>query len=1134
MTTGINFVNTQPDHIAYVNASSPTININTNTHTISEVIMRIRILAILLVFAGCISSNLLAQGITTAAMSGTVKDATGQAIPGANVMAIHQPTGTKYGVSTREGGQYTLSNLRVGGPYTISVSVVGYAKQEFGNIQLQLSQTHRQDFKLTQQEVQIGAVEINADRGTVLNAARTGAATSITHSAIEALPTITRRIQDFSRLTPQAGDRNSFAGMDNRYNNTTIDGSYFNNSFGLQGQPGDRTSVAPISIDAVDQVQVNIAPYDVRQGNFIGAGINTVTKSGTNDISGSVYYFYRNQGLVGQHAGAVEYKPGTFKYNQVGLSLGGPILKNKLFFFGSFESDNLVQPGSSYVANLGGQPATGNTTRVLASDLDKLSAFLQSKYGYATGPYQGYNNETPAIRGLAKLNYNLDEQNKITLRYIHLDSKTDVLESNSSSLGVSTGNRQNTNTALGFQNSNYQIMENIRNVVGEWSSIMADNMSNNLIVGYSHHDESRDSRGSFFPFVDILNGGSNYTSFGYELFTPNNELRYSSFQVQDNFSYSIGNHYLTLGASVEKYSSENIFFPGAQSVYVYNSLSDFYYDANRKATDTAATLRQFQVRWSNIPGMVKPIQDLKVLYSGAYLQDEYQLGQNVRLSLGLRMDVPSFEKTGLKNAEVDTMTFRDENGASAHYSTDKLPDANLLWSPRFGANWDVTGERTTQIRGGTGIFTGKPAYVWISNQIGNNGILTGFNQVTNTKAYPFNPNPDTYKPASVSGAPASQYELALTNPDFRFPQLWRSNIAVDQSLPLGLVGTAEYMYGSDVNGIYYINANLPAPDLAFSGVDNRPRWTTTNLKNRIYSKIQDAIVMKNENVGYSWNLAFSLEKPWSDGWFAKAAYSYGETKNTVDPGSIAYGSWAGNAMSGNPNNPGLGYAATSPGPRILATVSYRQEYFDFGATTLSVFWEGRRAITSTNGAFSTNTSYVFSGDLNGDGSTSNNDLIYIPKDQSEMNFKAIPASGSAPAFTVQQQNDAWDAYIKQDEYLNAHRGQYAVRGGVNMPMVYRADLSIAQEVFADFLGNRNCLQIRADILNVSNLLNKNWGLGYKIVTTTPLVSQGADANNKVTYQLTRINNQLIDHTFERTAVVDDVFKIQFSIRYTFN
>jgi hypothetical protein len=1074
----------------------------------------------LLLMMTLLSSAMFAQGVTNGAITGQVSDKDGNALPGVNVMAVHTPSGTKYGVTTREDGHYNLPNLRVGGPYMITASMLGYAKQERPNVFVQLAQTTTQDFRLVSEDVQLGAVEVTAERSTVLNAGRTGAATSVSAVQIQSLPTITRKVQDFSRLTPQFSGNNSFGGMDNRYNNTTVDGSYFNNSFGLQGQPGDRTGVAPVSVDAVEQIQVNIAPYDVRQGNFIGAGVNTITKSGTNEISGNAYYYMRHQGLVGQQAGDVEYKPGRFQYYQLGANIGGPIIENKLFFFGSFETENLTQPGTTFRANKGGETVGGNTTRVLASDLDALSSFLKTNFGYVTGPYQGYDNETPALRLLAKMDYNLDDNNKLILRYIHLDSKTDVLVSNSSSLGIGTGGRQNTTTALGFQNSNYQIGENIRNIIGEWNSTFGDNMANNLIVGYSHHDESRESRGDFFPFVDILKSATNYTSFGYEPFTPNNELRYSSIQLQDNFTYYMGDHYLTVGASIEKYQSENIFFPGAQSAYVYNSLEDFYASANAYKNGTVDTvnLRRFQVRWSNIPGLKKPVQELKVLYTGFYAQDEWQAMKDLRLSFGLRIDIPFFENTGYRNSEVDTMKFRDENGAVAKYATDKMPNANILWSPRFGFNYDLSGDRTTQIRGGSGIFTGKPAYVWISNQIGNNGVLTGFEQMDQTSTVklltrPFNPNPDAYK-KTATGLPASSYELALTDPDFKFPQLWRSNIAVDQKLPFELVGTAEFLYSTDVNGVYYINANLSKADTMYVGVDSRPRWKTTN---RINSKVPNAIVMKNQDVGYSWNLAFSLEKPFADGWFAKAAYSYGVSKNTVDPGSIASGSWYGNAMSQDPNNPGVGFAGTSPGHRVFGTASYRLEYFDMGATTMSIFWEGRTIGTA---------SYTFATDLNGDGGV--NDLIYIPKDQSEMNFAPIGTT-----FTVQQQKDAWDAYIKQDEYLNANRGKYAERNAVFMPMVFRADFSLTQEVFTELFGKRNSLQFRMDILNFTNLLSSDWGLSQRFVTTQPLINV-APVDGKVLYQLRAVNGKLIDHTFEKTAGIDDVYRIQFGVRYTFN
>ncbi|MEW6703162.1 MAG: carboxypeptidase regulatory-like domain-containing protein [Bacteroidota bacterium] len=1077
------------------------------------------------------SQVIYSQVTTVAAINGTVLDQTGNALPGVNIIAVHVPSGTQYGTISRADGKYNLIGLRVGGPYRVTVSMVGYTTQKEEGFSLIIGQNLKIDFTLPEQAVELKGVTVTAERGSILNAARTGAATNVAKEAVQTLPTINRRIEDVARLTPQyspSGFGYSFAGQDNRLNNTTIDGSYFNNSFGLAGQPGDRTGVAPISLDAIEQVQVNIAPYDVRQGNFVGATINAVTKSGTNEFSGSAYYYFRDQSLVGTKAKSAEVSVGTFKYNLGGFRLGGPIIKNKLFFFVSYENDKVAQPGTTYLANTGGQPISGNITRVLASDLDQLSSFLKTKFGYETGPYQGYDFATPATRFLAKFDYSLNDRNKISLRYIQLDSETDVLMSNSSSLGF--GSRRSSVQALNFQNSNYIILENIRSIVGEWNSVVSENMSNNLIVGYTYNDESRKSRGTFFPMVDILNGGSTYTSFGFEPFTPNNELRYSSFQLQNNFTIYTANHNFTFGLSAERYKSENIFFPGSQSIYVYNSLADFYTDANDylanpNRTTSPITLRRFQVRWSNIPGQDKPIQPLKVFYTGVYAQDEWQVNKDLKLTAGLRVDVPFFGDTGYENAKADALTFRDENGNAVQYSTKKLPNANILWSPRVGFNWDVSGDRSTQLRGGTGIFTARTMYVWISNQIGNTGVLTGFEQLDNTKARPFNPDPNRYKPTNVTGAPASSYELSLTDKNYKFPQLWRTNFAVDQSLPFGLVGTAEFIYNRDVNGLYYINANLPAAQTAFTGVDNRPRWTN----NRINSNVANAIVLKNQNVGYSWNITASLEKPFSDGWMAKLAYNYGVAKNTIDPGSIASGSWFGNATPGDPNNPGVGFSATSPGHRILGAVSYRAEYFDFGSTTISLFWDAY-----TQG----NTSYTFSGDLNGDGGFSN-DLIYIPKNTSEMNFEQYtytdPVTKVVTTFTPQLQAEYWDMYINQDSYLSKNRGKYAERNAVFLPIISRIDLSIVQEVFTNFLDKRNTLQFRADILNVGNLINKNWGVGKSLFYNQPLIARGADSQGRAQYRLRNVGDKLISpETLKDNAGIGDVYRIQLSIRYIFN
>lgn len=1089
------------------------------------------VLAALLVVGG--SSAPAAQGVTTGSMSGVVTDTANQPVAGASVIAIHTPSGTNYEAETRADGRFSIPNMRVGGPYFVTVTYAGTgtafepSTQEGLNVNLGVAT----DVIFQVKSIAVTeTITVTAQSDTVFSSNRTGAATAVSRDEIATLPNVSNRLENYTRLTPQMSGSRA-AGQDDRLNNITVDGSYFNNSFGLAGSPGERTGVAPISPQAIEQIQINVAPYDVRQGNFVGAGINTITRSGTNQFRGSIYRQFRTESQVGTEAKDETVNPGTFEFANTGGWLGGPIVRNKLFFFGNFEDESLTQPGTTFQANNGGETPAGSVTRVLASDLQQLSSYLQSNFGYDTGPYENYDFETPARRYLIKGDYNLNANNKITFRYTQLDSDTDVLLSNSSSLGF--GSRRTSLFALNFDNSNYKILENIKSGIGEWNAVIGNSMSNSLIVGYTYQDESREPKGAFFPLVDILAGdNSTYTSIGFEPFTPNNELRYKTFQLQNNFTRFSAKHTLTFGGSLERYESENVFFPGAQSVYVYNTLNDFYTDvngylANPNRTSSPVNLRRFQVRWSNIPGQEKPIQPLEVIYTGAYAQDEWSPNNDLKVTVGLRFDVPFFGETGYANADADALTFRDENGQDVQYSTARLPDASILWSPRVGFNWNANADRTTQVRGGTGIFTGRPAYVWISNQIGNTGVLTGFEQLDNTTARPFSPDPDHYKPADVTGDPASQYELALTNENFKFPQVWRSNIAVDQRLPWGITGTAEYIYNQDVNGIYYINANLPAAQGAFGGVDPRPRWTGT----RLHSQVQNAIVLKNQDIGKSWNLAFSGQKNFTGG-FVKMAYSYGEAENTVDPGSIAFGSWNSNQHAGDPNNPGLGYAVGSPGHRFFIAGSYSKEYFGFGGTTFSMFWETR---PSFRDAF--NGSYVFSGDLNGDGGTSN-DLVYIHRDVSEMNFQTFTQGGVT--FTAEQQAAAWNALIEQDDYLREHRGEYAERGGIFLPMVRRLDFSIAQDLFKSLSGRRHEFQFRVDMLNFGNLLNKDWGVGQRLVSNSPLIvpssAQGgpADAQGRAQYRLRVINNELMSRTLEQTADLNDVWRIQFSLRYAFN
>ncbi|MGE3519671.1 MAG: carboxypeptidase regulatory-like domain-containing protein [Vicinamibacterales bacterium] len=1097
-----------------------------------------------------------AQVATTAGVTGIVKDTQGGAVPGATVTATHVPSGTTYTAVTQEDGRFLIPAMRVGGPYAVTVELAGFAVATQHDLALTLGVIADLSFVLEPAGVS-EHVDVVAAPDPIFSSSRTGASTAVTREELAALPTITGRINDMTRMTPQAGSNGSFAGQDNRLNNITVDGAYFNNSFGLGGQPGDRTNVAPVSLEAIEQVQVSIAPYDVRQGNFVGAGVNMVTRSGTNRFVGSVYTRYRNESFVGTEAAGQTFNPGTFKTTNTGVWIGGPILRNRLFAFGSYERQNDTRPLVTFRANQGGEAVGGSVTRVLASDLTALSAFLKSNFDYEAGGFDGVQKKTPAKPLLMKFDYNLNRANKITFRYSQLNSSTNVLVSGSSSAGFGRG--ANSANWLGFEGSNYTILENFKSGVTELHSTIGSAMSNSLTLGYTTNDESRGAVPEF-PFVDIRDGsGVAYTSFGPDPFTRNNELRYRTLQAQDSFTKFARRHTFTFGGSVENYNSDNVFFSRSNSVYVYNSLADFYTDANDYLanpgrTTSPVTLARFQVAYMNLPGLNKPLQPLEAWYMGAYAQDQWQLRPNVSLSGGLRVDTPRFKNTAYDNPNVNALTFRDENGQPVQYITGKMPDAKPLWSPRLGLNWDVRGDQTTQVRGGTGIFTGKPAYVWISNQIGNTGMLTGLIEDNNTTSRPFNPDPAAYVPANVTGAPAASLELNVTDPSFKFPQVWRSNAAVDRQLPWGLIATGELVYTRDVNGIYYINANLPAPQSTFTGPDNRPRWVgasctpadaagcVNRINNAPGNQVTAAYVLKNQNVGRSWNIAGSLTKRLQSGFSGKLAYSYGETRNTVDPGSTASGTFTGNAHSGNPNDPGLGYSVNSPGHRFFVAGSYTKQYFGFGATTIGAFWEARTNLVN----FATNASYVYAGDMNGDGAA-NNDLIYVPRDASEMNFATFTSGGRT--FTADEQAAAFEAYIQQDPYLSTRRGQYAERNALFLPLVKRMDFSVTQELFHSVAGRRHAGQIRLDITNFGNLLNSRWGVGQRPAIPSAssslnlipiLTSPTVAADGTLSYRMALVNNQLPTETWQTTTFLGqsgtaghDVYTIMLSFRYSF-
>jgi hypothetical protein len=1084
------------------------------------------------------TTSVFAQ-VTSAAINGQVVDNKGENLPGATVVAIHEPSGTKYGGVTNTSGRYLFPNVRVGGPFRITVSFVGYKEEIKSGIITNLGSTSNVNFKLSESGTMLAEVQVTANRSDIFSSERTGASTTIGKEALSALPTIgSRSISDFTKYNPQGNGR-SFGGADSRLNNFTIDGSGFNNGFGLgsDAQAGGRTNSTAISLDAIEEVQVNVAPFDVRQSGFVGAAMNAVTRSGTNDIKGSVYFSTRNNSkkFIGTTARELPVAVGTFDEKIIGFRVGAPIIKNKLFIFLNGEFQDRTQPAIPWVAK--GSALQGNATRVEKADIDGLSTFMKTKFGYETGPYEGYDDPTTSDKFLARLDYNLNDKNKLSLRYTFHNSQDYVTISNSSSAGF--GNRITANS-MAFENSGYLIQDNTRSIVAELNTTIGGNASNNLIVGYDKQIEDRGYMGPLFPTVDILNNNQTYLSVGFDPFTQGNKLNYGTFHITDNYTLFKGKHTFTLGGKYENYISNNMFFPASNGVWVYNSLDDFYKSANG---DKSIVAERFQYRYSALPGAADPMQVLKVNKFDIYGQDEFAVSSKFKLVYGLRASLVSFGNTALENTTISGQSYKDLDGQSYKINTGTLPAPKLLWEPRVGFNYDLTGKKQTQLRGGSGIFTGRPPYVFVSNQIGNNGILTGFIEGRNTSAYPFTADPTVYRPATPT-LPTT-FDIASTDPGYKFPQVWKTNLAVDQKLPFGLVGSFEFLYNRFINAVRYFDANLEPATGKFSGPDGRDRFpgsglTGSGLANaiRINDNVSRAAVMTTNSQGSNTSFTFKLEKPWTKGFYAMLAYTRGITKDLMSAGSIASGSYTG-ARSINGNNMlDLAYGDFDIPHRVVGALSYRINYGGAfgGASQVSVGYVGG----SGTGRYT----YTISGDMNGDG-IPGNELMFVPQKASDLTFVSTTISGVT--YTPEQQAEAFDKYINQDPYLSKMRGKYVERNGAILPWLNQYDLSFIQEFFVKTGGKRNTIQVRADIQNFGNLLNSNWGVGQFVSNSSPLVFNSVTSAGVPRYryntQTTRTlkadgtvatATELLKNTFQYRTGTNDVWNAMLTLRYIFD
>lgn len=1111
------------------------------------------------------NSAALAQGVTTSSISGLVADAKGEGLPGATVIAIHTPSGTEYGAVTNAEGRYTFPAVRIGGPYTLNVTFVGFSTQTVNDLFANLGTAANANFTLQEEGRQLNEVVVSASRSSVINSDRTGAATGINTTQLQTLPTLSRSFSDFTRLDGRANGL-SFGGRNSGYNNFTVDGALFNNAFGLASVPGGQANAQPISLDALDQIQVAIAPYDVRQGSFTGAGINATTRSGTNQVQGSVYYFTRNESFVGKKIAGVENPVNAFKFNNYGARIGGPIIKNKLFFFANFEQERRTDgvPGN-WVASRG---TTGpNVSRASASDLDRLRTFVTQRFGFDPGAYEGYELPTNSDKGAFKIDWNISKNHKFNVKYNFLRSYRDVQPSGSG--GLPQGRGPNAN-ALPYLASYYRINNNLDSYIAELNSTFGSKFANTLQVGYTAFRDFRETPylPSDFPLVDIGNGsGQQLTAFGYEPFTANNILNTDVFQISDNFTVFAGKHTLTFGTYNEFYKFRNGFAPNFNSSYQFASVDAFISNVTNTPPTGSTVVAQptrFQIQYSALPGGAFPFADISAAQFGFYVQDEFQPTRNLKFTLGLRADIPTVPTEIQQNTNLAALTnFR--NGE--RFNTSQFQKASVLFSPRLGFNWDVSDDKITQVRGGIGIFTGRVPYVWVSNQASNNGVLFGSEFINNppatgANARPFRPDVNAYRPASA--AANTSYNIAITDPNFKFPQVFRGNLGIDRNLGNGVTLTLEGIFTKDLNSVYHENANLPVSTQRLrnpEGGDNRPIYYVNNAAgfpsvayNRIYGQnpttgaavsgtaltaanpnISDLIVMRNTNLGYSYNLTAELQKQWANGFFAKASYTYTDSRSVNDGGSIAQTIWRDRQISGDPNDNVVSYSNFLQRHNIIGSASYRFSYLNNrAATTIALFY---------NGASGGRYSYIYAGDLNGDGQNVN-DLIFVPRTQSDILLRnqTIGTGATAVVYTADQQWADLDRYISQDPYLNSRRGQYTERNGGETPFVSRLDVKILQD-FSALLGkSKNTLQVSLDIFNFGNLLNSNWGNAQTVISTSPISfvgydNTGATATGRPVFQFPSLSTSTLTPrtaTFQAGSGLANRWQAQLGIRYLFN
>lgn len=1109
---------------------------------------RLLFLAVMLI---AMSLSVMAQ-VTTSSMSGKVMAGSETAI-GATVVARHTPSGTVYRAITNASGLYTINGMRAGGPYEVTVTYIGFQDSKFAGLSLELGQNTVLNAAMSEDTNTLQEVTVLSSGGkNNMRIDRAGPVTSLNAERMAITPTVNRSMNDIMKLTPTGSTIGGFSvgGGNYRQSYVTVDGATFNNAFGIgTNLPGNGS---PISLDALDQISVSTTPFDVRQSGFTGGSINAVTKSGTNDFKGSAYMYNTNVHLKGNKIGDVELERTRDHHTTYGVTLGGPIIKDKLFFFVNGEYEHNVSAGPAAVARANDTDAwgskTGNVHRPTVGQLNDMSQYLQNTYGYNPGDYQDYSLEAPSYKILARLDWNINESNRVNLRFSRTHQKDSSDPSSSTSPlkhaiiypgGVDAAGGRSTSgrtafTAMYFNNQRYYQVRDFTSLAAEWNSKWGDNLSNTLRLTYSYQDEPREYDGQQFPTVDILDKGSVLASFGLDPFTLGNMRKVKTFVATDEANFTLGIHRLLAGVQFETNEAYNGYQQGGSGYYVFSSWNDF--TTGQKPAAYAITFP----RYGTSPFEAK----MKYQQLSFYLQDQVNVSEKLRLTGGLRFELPMYP--ALKdnyNEPYAQLKFAGDQ----QFATDQLPKNALTVSPRIGFNWDVLGDQRLVVRGGTGYFVGRLPFVWLVSAVGNSnmGQIQYFYD-TPSKAIYGQPNFDVSTANQIAqlsidrSAQTAPQAPTIIDKNLKMNAAWKTSLAVDVRLPYDIDFSLEGLYSREFNPAVITNEDYywDGDMVTLSPYDQRKSYKYVNKDNGAY------YITNGGNKAYYYSITASLAKKFAFGLDLSASYTYAKAKSYGDGiGDQVSSAYSNNRYSINGiNDQELGYGTYVAPHRLLISATYRKEYAKHFATTVGLVYEGQN-IGAAGGYLSTRYSYTMASNVTNDGGANN--LIRIPASREELNEWAFVEevynsnTGKNEAYklngqvyTADQQRDDFWAYVEQDDYLKNHKGEYAERGGVLMPWHHQLDFKFMQDFYIQAGKQRHTLQFGVDIQNLPNLLNKSWGL-YKQVNTMSILNYDPKHGNAKGYTFQKSGGKRLTDTYSDYANYLSTYSILFSLRYMF-